>query len=185
MRERWRFCALDKLVPDRQTDRQTDRVTPWAPDGAKKETYFLDIHLTIFRGIRVVACRVAPVEVNIVPAALLPLPHPRLLCLGGEGVTLSEHKQDYNPNLANSDSLVQGLSDLYITNRGSVLAQKVNHGTQNCDIWRFGLFYSWNRKIIENGLITWQWNQTFDKWVVKIEKWEEKYLYMKNSDSTR
>jgi len=85
--------------------------------------------LTIFRGIRVVACRVATVEVNIVPASLLPLPHPRLLCLGGEGVAL----------------FVQGLSDLDIANRGGVLTQKVNHGTQNCDIWRFGLFYSLNR----------------------------------------
>ena len=35
MRERWRFSALDKLVPDRRTDRRTDRLTPWAPDGAK------------------------------------------------------------------------------------------------------------------------------------------------------
>ena len=33
MRERWRFSALDKLVPDRQTD----RLTPWAPDGAKNK----------------------------------------------------------------------------------------------------------------------------------------------------
>ena len=60
---------------------------------------FKNTHLTIFGGIRVVACRVAPVEVNIVPASLLPLPHPRLLCLGGEGVTLSEHKHHNNPDV--------------------------------------------------------------------------------------
>ena len=35
MWERWRISALDKLVPDGQTD----RVTPWAPDGAKKKTH--------------------------------------------------------------------------------------------------------------------------------------------------
>lgn len=74
--------------------------------------------LTIFGGIRVVACRVAPMEVNIVPAALLPLPHPCLLCLGGEGVTL----------------FVQGLSDLDIADGGGVIPQQVDHGTQNCDI---------------------------------------------------
>lgn len=74
--------------------------------------------LTIFGGIRVVACRVAPVEVNIVPASLLPLPHPRLLCLGGEGVTL----------------FVQGLSNLDIADGGGIIPQQVDHGTQNCDI---------------------------------------------------
>jgi len=77
------------------------------------------IDLTIFGGIRVVACRVAPVEVNIVPASLLPLPHPRLLCLGGERVTL----------------FVQGLSNLDIADGGGIIPQQVDHGTQNCDIW--------------------------------------------------
>lgn len=74
--------------------------------------------LTIFGGIWVVACRVAPVEVNIVPASLLSLPHPRLLCLGGEGVTL----------------FVQGLSNLDIADGGGIITQQVDHGTQNCDI---------------------------------------------------
>ena len=34
---RWRLYALDKLVPDGQTDRQTDKVTPWAPWRSQKQ----------------------------------------------------------------------------------------------------------------------------------------------------
>ena len=78
MRERWRFSALDKLVPDGRTDRQTDRVTPWAPWRSQKHNIMYHFQSFLSKGsMRAIPTIAIPEDYRFMSSVNFLIPHQR------------------------------------------------------------------------------------------------------------